>query len=376
MFKGFICIFAHFHICIFQSTTYNKLSHQKVGIEYIACKFTIKVLGMEYRSVKGLSGWGQLGFLFAFLGVGFVLVLGVQLLFTLQMLPADKTLIDADAAMKAMLAPENVGMARALQVLSTFALMFVPAVLWNYFSNGKSFHWLGFSKHINVFQVLLAFMIIYAAAIAASPLEDFTKYVVSYFPSIDAAAKHMEDLYTQQAVALSNLRNIQEYIIALFIMAFFPAMFEEVFFRGTMQNLLVRWLKTPILAIIITSLLFSLIHSSIYLFLSRAVLGFALGLMFYKTKNIWVNIIAHFLNNAFALTALYAMRLKTGKVELDKIDPHVHWSLSIVGMVALVGLFFILTKYSAKNKAKIEADERMLIAASLPKEPITHFQNN
>jgi uncharacterized membrane protein len=73
---------------------------------------------------------------------------------------------------------------------------------------------------------------------------------------------------------------------------------------------------------------------------------------------------------------LYAMRLKTGKIELDKIDPHVHWSISIVGIVALIGLFFILTKYSAKNKAKIEADERMLIAASLPKEPITHFQNN
>lgn len=331
---------------------------------------------MEYRSIKGFTGWGQLGFLFAFLGFGFILVLIVQLLFTMQMLPAGKTIADADATMKAMMAPENVGMARALQVVSTFVLMFIPAVLWNYFSNGKSFHWLGFSKHINVFQILLGFMIMYAAAIAASPLEDFTKYVISYFPSVNAAAKHMEDLYAQQALALSNLKSVQEYIIALFIMAFFPAMFEEVFFRGTMQNLLVRWLQKPIVAIVITSLIFSLIHASVYLFLSRAVLGFALGLMFYKTKNIWVNIIAHFLNNAFALTALYAMRLKTGKVELDKIDPHVHWSLGLLGIVALIGLFFILTKYSAKNKAKIEGEERILVAASLPKEPITHFQNN
>jgi uncharacterized protein len=331
---------------------------------------------MEYRSIKGFTGWGQLGFLFAFLGLGFILVLGVQLLFTLQMLPAGKTLMDADATMKAMMAPENVGMARAMQVISTFVLMFIPAVLWNYFSNGKSFHWLGFSKHINLFQVLLAFMIMYAAAIAASPLEDFTKYIVAHFPNVNAAAKRMEDLYAEQAAALSNLKSPQEYIIALFIMAFFPAMFEEVFFRGTLQNLLVRWLQKPMVAIIITSLLFSLIHASIYLFLSRALLGFALGFMFYKTKNIWVNIIAHFLNNAFALTALYTLKMKTGKVDLEKIDPHVHWSISIVGIVALVGLFFILTKYSTKNKTKIEAEERMLIASSLPKEPITHFQNN
>jgi uncharacterized protein len=331
---------------------------------------------MEYRSIKGFTGWGQLGFLFAFLGLGFVLVMGVQILFTMQMLPAGASIMNADATMKAMLAPENVGMARAMQVVSTFVLMFIPAVLWNYISNGKSFHWLGFSKHINVFQVLLAFMIMYAAAIAASPLQDFTKYVVAHFPRVNTAAKQMEDLYAQQAAALSNLKSVQEYIIALFIMAFFPAMFEEVFFRGTVQNLLVRWLQKPIVAILITSLLFSLIHASIYLFLSRAVLGFALGLMFYKTKNIWVNIIAHFLNNAFALTALYAMRLKTGKVELDKIDPQVHWSLAIVGIIALVGLFFILTKYSAKNKLRIEGDERILAAAALPKQPITHFQNN
>jgi uncharacterized protein len=331
---------------------------------------------MEYRSIKGFTGWGQMGFLFAFLGLGFILVLGVQLLFAMQMVPAGKSIMDADATMKAMMAPENVGMARAMQVISTFVLMFIPALLWNYVSNGKNMLWLGFSKHINLFQILLGFMIIFSAAIASSPLGDFSKNIIAYFPSIDAAAKKLENLYTEQAMALSNLKNIQEYIIALFIMAFFPAMFEEVFFRGTMQNLLVKWLKKPIIAIIITSLIFSLIHSSIYLFLSRAALGFVLGLMYYKTKNIWVNIVAHFLNNAFALTALYTMKAKTGKVDLEKIDPHVHWSIGLLGIVVLVGLFIMLTKYSAKNKAKIEGEERMLVAASLPKEPITHFQNN
>jgi uncharacterized protein len=331
---------------------------------------------MEYRSIKGFTGWGQLGFLFVFLGLGFVLVMGVQILFAMQMLPVGKSIMDADATMKAMMAPENVGMARAMQVISTFLLMFIPAVLWSFICNGKNMLWLGFSKHINVFQILLGFMIIFSAAVASSPLGDLSKNIIAYFPSIDAVAKKLENLYTEQAMALSNLKSLQEYIIALFIMAFFPAMFEEVFFRGTMQNLLVKWLKNPIVAIVITSLIFSLIHSSIYLFLSRAALGFVLGLMYYKTKNIWVNIIAHFLNNAFALTALYTMKAKTGKVDLEKIDPHVHWSIGLLGVVVLVGLFIMLTKYSAKNKAKIEGEERMLATATLPKEPITHFQNN
>ena len=39
---------------------------------------------MEYKSVKGFSGWGQLGFLFAFLGAGFVLAAIAQLLCCLK----------------------------------------------------------------------------------------------------------------------------------------------------------------------------------------------------------------------------------------------------------------------------------------------------
>ena len=328
---------------------------------------------MEYKSIKGFSGWAQLGFLFAFLGLGFILAGAVQWVLAIQIMPAGKEVTDSVAMMKAMLAPENVGMARLIQVLGTLALLFIPAVLWSLVSNGKNAFWLGFNKYVNGFQILLGFMIIYAAALSAAPLGDFSKYVVSHFPTLSAAAKKMEDLYNEQALALSNLKNWQEYIVGIFIMAFFPAMFEEVFFRGTVQNLLSKWWKNPFVAILVTSILFSLIHMSIYLFLSRLVLGFALGLMFHITKNIWVNIIAHFLNNAFALTGLFVMSLKKEKLDLAKLDPSVHWSLGLAGVIALVGLFVMLKKYSAKNIAKINMRENVLIAKA---DPYSSFANN
>ncbi|MEQ1553397.1 MAG: CPBP family intramembrane glutamic endopeptidase [Ferruginibacter sp.] len=319
---------------------------------------------MKYKSKKGFTGWGQLGFLFAFLGFGVVLAGAVQYLIALQILPAGKSITDADAIMSAMLAPQNVGMARLSQVLGTLALLFIPALLWNFVSNGKSFLWLGFSKYINGYQILLGFAIIFTASLVASPLADFSKYIVAHFPTLDTIAKKMEATYTEQATALSNLKSMQEYIVALFIMAFFPAMFEEVFFRGTLQNLLVKWLQNPFVAIFITSVIFSLIHASIYLFLSRLALGLALGLMFYYTKNIWVNIIAHFINNAIALTQLYSMRNSSEKLNLDKLEPHLHWSIAILATAALVGLFILLKKHSAYNKAKIEAKENLAIANS------------
>ena len=331
---------------------------------------------MDYKSVKGFGGWAQLGFLFAFLGLGFILAGGVQVLLTMQIMPAGKSISDNDALMNAMLSPENVGMARLIQVLGTLALLFIPAVLWSLVSNGKNAFWLGFNKYVNGFQILLGFMIIYAAALSTAPLADFTKYVVGYFPTIDAAAKSMEELYNKQALALSNLKNWQEYVVGIFIMAFFPAMFEEVFFRGAVQNLFTKWWKNPIASILVTSIIFSLIHMSIYLFLSRLVLGFVLGLMFHITRNIWVNIVAHFLNNAFALTTLFAMSLRNEKIDLAKLDPSIHWSLGLAGLIALVGLFIMLKKYSAKNKARIDMRENVLIAEADPYGSFTNNQKN
>lgn len=331
---------------------------------------------MEYKSIKGFTGWAQMGFLFAFLGLGFILAGGVQLLLTLQILPKGVSITDTDAVMKAMLAPENVGMARTIQVLGTMVLLFIPALLWNFVSNGKSLFWIGFNKHINIFQILLGFMIIFAASIAAAPLADITKKIISHFPTINASAKSMEDLYNQQAIALSNLKSFSEYLVALAIMAFFPAMFEEVFFRGVVQNLLTKWWRKPILAIIVTAAIFSLIHMSIYLFLVRMVLGIVLGLLFYKTKNIWVNIIAHFLNNMFALTQLYTLQKMNKPIDVSKLDPDVHWSVGLLGIAALAGLFMLLKKYSAKNVAKIDAAENVLIAYANPYSGITNNNEN
>ena len=321
---------------------------------------------MQYKSVKGFTGWGQLGFLFAFLGLGFILAGGAELLLTIQILPTGVKISDKDAMINAIMNPKNVNMARLIQVSGTLLLLFVPAILWSLASNGKKMFWLGFNKYVGWRQILLGFLIIFTAGIVAAPLEDLSKYIIAHFPSLDAMAKKMEDEYNQQALALSNLRGWSDYIIAMVIMAFLPAMFEEVFFRGVLQNLLVKWLRKPIVGILISAVVFSLIHMSIYLFLSRFVLGFALGWMFYQTKNIWVNIIAHFLNNAMALSMLFFSVKTTVVKDVDQLDPHVPAWGGVLAALVLIGFFIFLRNFSEMNKARIEAKENLLIAAADP----------
>lgn len=131
----------------------------------------------------------------------------------------------------------------------------------------------------------------------------------------------------------------------------------------------------PLLGILVTSLVFSLIHMSAYLFLSRAVLGFALGLLYFKTKNIWVNVIAHFLNNAIAVTQLFIMSRQQTSISPDKLDPKVPWWTGIIAILVLYLLFRALDKHSAANREKIMAKEQLLLADENVYNPFAHSEN-
>ena len=322
-------------------------------------------LAMEYRSVKGMTGWGQLGILLFFLGAGFMLAGGVQYIIGLQLIPSglpfDKQI---EAIGAAMMKPENIGAARLAQVLGTLFLFFIPAVLFMLVCHGNNKFWLGFNKHINGWQIILGFFLIFLANVIANPLAELSKSLLINLPKLNALGMVLEAEYTKQVMALSNLQSWGEFLMAIVIMAFFPALFEEIFFRGAIQNLLIRWWKKPLLAIIVTSILFSLIHMSVFLFLSRVVLGFVLGLMYQRSKNLWVNIMAHFLNNTVAVIQLFWISSHKQKIAVDKLDPDVPWWAALIALTITIGLFLLFEKVSAKNKTQIAFEEQNLLEQS------------
>ena len=77
-------------------------------------------------------------------------------------------------------------------------------------------------------------------------------------------------------------------------------MMEELLFRGFLMNWF--FVKSPILNIMTSALLFGLVHVStdpIY-FISKALLGLVLAIVYYRTKTIKSSIILHVLNNLSA----------------------------------------------------------------------------
>ena len=317
---------------------------------------------MEYRSVKGFTGLGQFGILMAFLGAGLILTALIQFLIVIPLIPSglppEKM---GEAMVKALTLPENVNAARLAQVLGQFAILFFPAVLFMLVCHGKNKFWLGFNKHINGIQIILGFFLIFLANVIANPLADLSREVLRNFPGLNALGLQLEAAYAEQVQVLSNLNSWPEFFMAIVVMAFFPALFEEIFFRGALQNLLERWWKAPILAVLVTSIIFSFIHMSVFLFLSRIVLGFVLGLMYQRSRNLWVNIIAHFLNNTVAVIQLFWISKHAQKVEIDKLDPKLPLWGGLIGLALTIGIFLLFEKASSKNRKQVAFEEQDLL---------------
>jgi len=301
---------------------------------------------MAYLATKRISYWGQLGILAAFTGAG-LLIGGIVSLIPLFGKIDFKTFqgLSSKEVMNSLFVPENANALRWVQFLTTLFLFFLPPLFYAWLCHRKAFTHLGFKHRVTAPQFFIAIIIMVAALPLVGALAELTKmlpFSKLTFEKFQAA----EEAYNKQVSIIGRMNNANEYILSLFMLAILPAMFEETIFRGGLQNLLSRWWKMPILSIVVTAIIFSIVHGSYFGFLSRAVLGFVLGWMYYRTGNIWLNIIAHAANNAVAVTVIYVMRLKNPHMDIAKADVNLSIWWGLVSLAVLYGLFILFEKVS------------------------------
>jgi membrane protease YdiL (CAAX protease family) len=165
-------------------------------------------------------------------------------------------------------------------------------------------------------------------------------------------AQQLENTYKNAMMNMAHMTNFIDYLLAMLVMALAPAIFEEVLFRGSFQQVFVGWTKNAWAGIIITSILFSAIHFSFFGFLPRIALGLILGLIFFYTNNLWLSILLHFLNNGFVVTQLYILTAQGKSIDkvMDETMP-IWWG--IIALVILVVLFRLLITETALFKKEI-----------------------
>ena len=209
-----------------------------------------------YQQKQNISYPSQLGILIGLAGSGLLVggIISAGLMFSqLGMVKATK--------MEELFKPENVNLIRWLQIITTLFLFFIPSVVFARIVSKKPFQYLGFNQYLKIQQaILVIFIMIACLPLAGALAEVMEKIPLS--PNLVKKFKAAEDEYEKQVRILTVMKNSADYLWSMIIIALLPALFEETIFRGGLQNILTRWTKMPLVAIIITSIIFSAVHFS------------------------------------------------------------------------------------------------------------------
>jgi membrane protease YdiL (CAAX protease family) len=89
---------------------------------------------------------------------------------------------------------------------------------------------------------------------------------------------------------------------------------EELFFRGLLQNLLVRWWR-PSTAILGTATVFTLFHYVPLRFSLVFEMALVMGVLYYRSGSLWLNMVFHAVTNAVAQGFFYAPQSASESLE-------------------------------------------------------------
>lgn len=287
------------------------------------------------RNSRNISFPSQLGILLGLFGAG--IVIGTLISAVLWLVITGRPILAMETDI---LNPKYYNAVMWIQAVSTLFMFFLPVYFFALICYRNPYRFIGFNKNANYKQVLLVLGILLVTFPLSGALAELNK-IIPISKNWETYFKAKEADRAAQEAMLININSFSRYALSMVIIGLLPAIFEEVFFRGGLQNILTRWFKSPWVAIIITSIIFSAVHLSYYGFLVRFALGVVLGLVFYYSGNIWLNILFHFLYNGLQVTALYIATMQGNKNTKDIEENFPLWA----GVVALVLIIYAFVKF-------------------------------
>ena len=197
-----------------------------------------------------------------------------------------------------------------LQVSQQVALFIIPAIVIAMLlrQGNKSFLKTDrFPGSIPLFMVIML-------AILILPVTTYTGMLNSrmtlpgWLSGVENWMRTKENTASDLTGLLIKSRGIGDLMINISILAVIPSVAEELIFRGILQQILCRIFKSGHIAICITAIFFSAVHLQFYGFLPRLILGLSFGYLFFWSGNLWIAVVAHFINNAIPVMMSYFIR--------------------------------------------------------------------
>lgn len=236
----------------------------------------------------------------------------------------------------------NINSVKQMQLIQSLCLfVFVPFTL-AYFWSEDPLSYLNLRSK-SKFQVFLLVIITMVVAIPAINLLTYLNQQLvlpDFMAPVENWMKNSERQLEGLTLKMLNVNTIRALLFNIFLIAVIPAIGEELFFRGIIQKIFSER-KNAIMAIWVAAFIFSAIHMQFYGFVPRMLLGAFFGYLVYWSGNLWLPIVAHFINNGLAVVFYY---LKFNGVKVFDIDAIGTGDSVYIGVISVILTAFCISK--------------------------------
>lgn len=238
--------------------------------------------------------------------------------------------------------PDGQGILLFVQAVTSVITFLISVYLFLVFFEKKNFSVVNSNTKIPLQALGLTILVSLAIMPITSFLLELNQKMVfpSMFSDFESWATNMENQLGELTLFLTKFDNWGAFLIGLLVIAVIPALGEELFFRGMLQRTLSQSLSTHV-AIWVSAFIFSAIHQQFYGFLPRAVLGAVFGYLYVWSGNIWLPILAHFVNNGFTLLMIHLYNQNFSDTDVGP-GTSAPWYLVLLGFFVSVGLLYRL----------------------------------
>lgn len=253
--------------------------------------------------------------------------------------------------------PQTIVVLKYFQIVQSLGVFILPPFVIGYLYQGNAPKYLHLNKAISLQSVVL----IIALMFCATPFINWTGEINNrmslpdYMSGIEQWMKNSEATAEEITNAFLNVKGLGGMLFNLFMIALLPAIGEELLFRGVIQKICTNLTQNHHAAIWISAILFSALHMQFYGFIPRMLLGAIFGYLLVWSGSIWVPIIGHFINNAFAVIMMYFInegRLSEAYENIGSTSESYY--IAIISLGTIILLLYLIKRQNIGNEIVIE----------------------
>lgn len=253
--------------------------------------------------------------------------------------------------------PETMAILKYFQTIQAIGLFIIPPIILGYLFYGNSVEYLYLNKSFNSSTILLVLVLMFFAGPFINLIGELNNSMV--FPEWLAGVEQWMLDAEENAAAITeaflNVKTIQGLAFNIFMIAFLPAIGEELLFRGVIQRIFTNMTKNYHWGIWISAILFSALHMQFYGFVPRVLLGAIFGYLLVWSGSMWLPILGHFLNNAIAVIAIYLINNKLISPKFEEFgSTNDSYYMAVISLGLIVLFMLMIKRQNAGRQIRIK----------------------